>query len=60
MLRLDQITDAQQLREVAELLESENRRLHARLALPRALAQLCLACHDVLRRGLTMRRLHAQ
>ena len=33
MLRLDQITDAQQLREVAELLESENRRLHERLAL---------------------------
>ncbi|HNN97456.1 MAG TPA: IS66 family transposase [Pseudomonadota bacterium] len=33
MLRLEQITDSQQLRQVAELLESENRRLHKRLAL---------------------------
>lgn len=32
MLRLDQITDSQQLRQVAQLLESENRRLHERLA----------------------------
>ena len=31
MLRLDQITDSQQLRQVAQLLESENRRLHERV-----------------------------
>lgn len=32
MLRLEHITDSQQLRQIAELLESENRRLHERLA----------------------------
>jgi len=32
MLRLEQITDSEQLRQVAQLLESENRRLHERLA----------------------------
>lgn len=31
VLRIDQITDSQQLRQVAQLLEAENRRLHERL-----------------------------